>query len=134
MIFDKKAGQIKYYLMTLHDLIQKYKLQTKICYDIEHDDEATSAINNKAVATMYEIVEQVNKDFGGEGVDEFAKLLGITENDTYLWAAAQIMEKMQPDEMIRAKALKIIRDKATGDDIDALSFRYWLRDWEKKNA
>jgi hypothetical protein len=129
-----KTNNIPGILMTLHELIEKYKLQVKICFDIKQYDEATSAVNNKAVEMMYEIVEQINHRFGLEGMNEFARLLDSTENDINLWVAPQLLERMKPDEKIKTKALKIIRDAAAGDDTNESGFQTWLRNWEKKNA
>lgn len=121
------------FLMTLPQLIEKYKSQVKICYDIKYYDETTSAVNNKSVDSMYKIVERINKDFGVEGINEFGKLLDTTENETNLWVAPQLLERMKADEITKARALKIIKEAAAGDNANESGFETWLRNWEKKN-
>lgn len=121
------------FLMTLPQLIEKYKSQVKICYDIKYYDETTSAVNNKSVDSMYKIVERIKKDFGVEGMNEFGKLLDTTENETNLWVAPQLLERMKPDEITKARALKIIKEAAAGDNANESGFETWLKNWEKKN-
>ena len=121
------------FLMTLPQLIEKYKSQVKICYDIKYYDETTSAVNNKSVDSMYKIVERIDKDFGVEGINEFGKLLDTTENETNLWVAPQLLERMKPDEITKARALKIIKETAAGDNANESGFETWLKNWEKKN-
>ena len=121
------------FLMTLPQLIEKYKSQVKICYDIKYYDETTSAVNNKSVDSMYKIVERLKKDFGVEGMNEFGKLLDTTENETNLWVAPQLLERMKPDEITKARALKIIKEAAAGDNANESGFETWLKNWEKKN-
>ncbi len=82
---------------------------------------------------MYKIVERIKKDFGVEGMNGFGKLLDTTENETNLWVAPQLLERMKPDEITKARALKIIKEAAAGDNANELGFETWIRNWEKKN-
>ena len=118
---------------TLAELIDHYIKQVDITNKIDYLDKKTVRANNKAVHTMYQIVELFNSKFGDEGIKSFAKLLDIKEKDTNLWVAAQLLERMRPNEMLRDKALSIIKGIIASNHPSATSFKIWLADWKNKS-
>ncbi|HNU33883.1 MAG TPA: hypothetical protein PKN75_09840 [Bacteroidia bacterium] len=117
---------------TLTELIDHYIMQVEIADKIDYADKITVKANNKAVETMYEIVELIKTKFGTEGISKFATLLDRQENSTFLWVAPQILEKMNAPDEIRKKALKIIKNIADSNHSSALGFQGWLMNYESK--
>jgi hypothetical protein len=117
---------------TLAELIDYYIKQVDITNNIDYLDKPTVKASNKAVETMYQIVEIINKKFGSEGVNRFSVLLDRRENSAYLWAAPQILERMNATDETKRKALKIIKDIADSNHPSALGFQGWLMNMEDK--
>lgn len=115
--------------MTLPELITEYKDQVIICSEISYSDKQSVNKNNVAVKRMYEIIGIINSQFGPDGVIEFSKLLNVKDNNTYIWAAPQLLEKMNSTQEIKEKALRIIREVAKEDNARGIGFRHWLKQY-----
>lgn len=118
--------------MTINERIERYKNLAAICADMDYADKKSVKAKNKAVDEMYEIVSSLTKDFGENGIREFEKLLNINENKTNVWASVHLLEKLTPSDDTKSQSLKIIYDISLGNSVEALGFRYWLKDWESK--
>ena len=115
---------------TLNDLIEEYKKMAKICHNIDYQDKKSVANNNKAVHRMYKIIDTIKLEFSTAGVDEFAKLLDDQDNRADLWAAVQMLEKMEVDSTTEQKALKIIEIEAR----ESMGMDYWLKTYKEKKG
>ena len=114
--------------MTLTELIDEYKQMASICHNFDYADKKAVKRNNKAVSRMYEIVHNIRKEFGDNGVTEFAKLIDIKQDRVDLWASIQMLEKMAIDKDTEKKALVIIKEEAK----DSLGHQYWLKSYQDK--
>ena len=114
-------------IVTLASLIDEYKEMAQICYHIDYSNKKSVKNNNKAVDRMYQIVNIINSDFGGDGINEFKKLIYYKENKTDLWAAVHMLEKMEIDKATMQKALTIIKQEAK----QSVGLEYWLKAYEK---
>jgi predicted transcriptional regulator len=114
--------------MTLDQLIDEYKQMAAICHNFDLTDKKAVKRNNKAVSRMYEIVHKIRKEFGYNGVTEFAKLIDIKQDRVDLWASIQMLEKMTFDKGTEKKALAIIKEEAK----DSLGHQYWLKIYQDK--
>jgi hypothetical protein len=120
--------------MTTDELIEEYKGLPQNCYEINYADKKAVKKNNNSVKRMYKIIDILIKDGGNEWVSEFKKLLDSEDYRTNLWAATHLLEKLKLEEETETKALEIIKKAATGDDVLAQGYKYWLRDWESKRG
>ncbi len=118
--------------MILQGLITEYKDQAVICSSVNYSDKQSVNKNNYSIKKMYEIVEIINSEFGVIGVVEFSRLLDIKENNIYIWAASQLLEKMNPSQEIREKALGIIEEVSKEDSVRGIGFRNFLRQYETR--
>jgi hypothetical protein len=114
------------------NLIQEYIELTKTCASTDYGDKKSVKLHNKSVDKMYEIVEKIGYEQTTETIDDFAKLLEINENNTNVWAAVHILERIPANKTIEEKALKIIKQQADGDTVEAMGFRIWLDNYKKK--
>ncbi|OYU96577.1 MAG: hypothetical protein CFE21_09345 [Bacteroidetes bacterium B1(2017)] len=114
------------------DLIQEYIELTKTCASTNYSDKESVHLHNKSVKMMYEIVEKVAAKKSIETIDEFAKLLDITDNKTNVWAAIHILERFMPMDTIGEKAFEIIKLQSEGESADAMGFKIWLDNFRKK--
>ncbi len=115
--------------MEIDNLIEEYRNLPKICAKIDYADKKSVKANNKAVSRMYKIVDLLNQD--SIGFARFKELLDINEYKTNLWVATHILEKMNPEKDTERKALNIIQDAAAGNDILALGYQTWLKNYKK---
>ncbi len=113
--------------MNLQELIKEYKEQVVICSNIDYSNKDSVKSNNKGVDRMYQIVDTIHSQFGVEGLHEFAHLLDLVENETNVWVAVHIVEKMNPDSKRKEEALSIIRKVADRNTAQGLGFRHWLK-------
>lgn len=118
--------------MTIDELINEYKTLPKICFQTDYSNKKSVRANNKAVTRMYEIVETINKKFDIIGTEQFQKLLDTTDYKTNIWVAIHLLEKLEPDQINKTKALSIINQIAKSNDPDAFAFNQWLKDWNNK--
>lgn len=81
---------------------------------------------------MYRIIDSIGQRNDPVEIRNFADLLNIEENRTNIWAAAQILEKLNVDNKTERQALEIIKKAACGVDTNALGFQLWLENYEKK--
>ena len=79
---------------------------------------------------MYKIIDTIKLEFSTAGVDEFAKLLDDQDNRADLWAAVQMLEKMEVDSTTEQKALKIIEIEAR----ESMGMDYWLKTYKEKKG
>ena len=115
--------------MIIDDLIEEYKKLPRYCYAIDYNDKNAVEKNNKSVKRMYQIVETINIEFGIEGIQKLKPLLDIVDFRTNIWIATHLIEKVSLDKETENKALDIIKKVAEGNDLSALGYQYWLRDW-----
>lgn len=114
------------------NLIQEYLELTKVCASSDYADKKSVRLHNKSVDRMYEIAEKIGYEQTTETIDDFAKLLEINENKTNVWAAVHILERIPAVKKIEEKALKIIKNQADGDSAEAMGFKIWLDNYQKK--
>ena len=114
------------------NLIQEYLELTKVCASTDYADKKSVRLHNKSVDRMYEIAEKIGYEQTTETIDDFAKLLEINENKTNVWAAVHILERIPADNKIEEKALNIIKNQADGDSAEAMGFKIWLDNYQKK--
>jgi len=114
------------------NLIQEYIELTKVCASTDYADKKSVRLHNKSVDRMYEIAEKIGYEQTTETIDDFAKLLEINENKTNVWAAVHILERIPADKKIEGKALKIIINQADGNSAEAMGFKIWLDNYQKK--
>jgi hypothetical protein len=112
------------------NLIQEYMELTKICAITDYESEKSVAQHNKSVGRMYEIVEKIGNKQSTETIEDYAKLLDITDNKTNIWTAIHILERVS-DNIIKEKALKIIKKQANEDSADSMGFKMWLDNYKK---
>lgn len=114
------------------DLIQEYIDLTKICASTDYADKKSVRLHNKSVDKMYEIAEKIGYEQTTETIDDFSKLLDVTDNKTNVWAAVHILERIPTDKTIEEKALKIIKQQSDGDTAEAMGFKIWLDNYKRK--
>ena len=114
------------------DLIQEYIELTKICASTDYADKKSVRLHNKSVDKMYEIAEKIGYEQTTETIDDFSKLLDVTDNKTNVWAAVHILERIPTDKTIEEKALKIIKQQSDGDTAEAMGFKIWLDNYMRK--
>jgi hypothetical protein len=114
------------------DLIQEYIELTKICASTDYADKKSVRLHNKSVDKMYKIAEKIGYEQTKATIDDFAKLLDITQNKTNVWTAVHILERIPVDKTIEEKALGIIKKQADGDTADSMGFKIWLENYKKK--
>jgi len=114
------------------NLIEEYILLTKTCAKTDYSDSKSVKANNKSVNRMYEIAEKIGYEQTNDSINDFIKLLDIYENKTNIWAATHLLERIPIDERIEKKALEIIENAAKGATSEAMGFRMWLNEYNKK--
>lgn len=114
------------------NLIQEYIELTKICASTDYSDKKSVKLHNKSVNKMYGIAEKIGYQKKTETIDDFAKILEINENNTNVWAAVHILERIPADKTIKEKAFTIIKQQADGNTAEAMGFRIWLDNYKKK--
>jgi len=114
------------------NLIQEYLELTKVCASTDYADKKSVKTHNKSVDRMYEIAESIGYEKTTETIDDFAKLLDINDNNTNVWTAVHIIERVPIDKKIEERALKIIKQQAEGNSADAMGFKIWLDNYKKK--
>jgi len=121
--------------MEIDKLIEEYKVQAAVCAQTDFAVKKSVRQNNKAVDRMYAIVATIDTNFGLDGIGKFQELLDIKENNTDLWTATHLLERLKVEKPIEEKALIIIETVAKGKGVEALGYQYWLKKWyEQKNA
>jgi hypothetical protein len=120
--------------MTADELIEEYKHLTQNCYDIDYGDKKAVRKNNDSATRMYQIVETIISKFGAEGISKLKPLLDIADFRIDLWIATHLLEKVSLDKETEKKAFSIIEKVAAGDDVLALGYQYWIKDWKLKRS
>lgn len=120
--------------MTADELIEEYKTLSRNCYQVDYGDKKAVKRNNQSVTRMYQIIETLKNEFGTEGIAKLKPLLDITDSKTDLWIATHLLEKVSLDNETEKKALSIIEKMAGGDDVLALGYQYWIKDWKLKRG
>jgi hypothetical protein len=104
----------------------EYRKQACICARVDYVDPTSVDARNAAVATMYRIVEQAERD-GSEAV---AKLVELLDNPlTAPWLAHQLVEKATMSPEVRKRCFAIVEKRAEGDGPEAMGERVWLKRW-----
>lgn len=114
------------------NLIQEYLELTKTCASTDYGDKKSVKRHNKLVDRMYEIAEKIGYEQTTETIEDFAKLLDVADNKTNVWTAVHILERIPADKTIEEKALKIIKQQADGNTAEAMGFKIWLDNYQKK--
>lgn len=114
------------------NLIDEYIELTRICSTTDYSDKKSVRQHNKSVNRMYEIAEKIGYEDTTETINDFIKLLDISENKTNVWAAVHMLERIPVDSNAEIKALEIIKRIANGDSAEAMGFQIWLDDYKKK--
>ena len=114
------------------NLIQEYIDLTKTCASTDYGDKKSVKLHNKSVNKMYEIAEKIGYEQTTETIDDFAKLLDITENKTNVWTAVHILERIPVEKALEEKALGIIKKQADGETAEAMGFKIWMNNYKKK--
>ncbi|WKZ60448.1 MAG: hypothetical protein QY309_03015 [Cyclobacteriaceae bacterium] len=120
--------------MTADELIEEYKTLPRSCYNVDYSDKKALKKNNYSVTRMYQIVEIIKNKFGAEGIGKLKPLLDITDFQTNLWIATHLLEKVPLDNETEKKALSIIEKVASGDDVLALGYQFWMKEWKLKQS
>ncbi len=114
------------------NLIQEYIELTKNCASTDYGDKKSVRLHNKSVDRMYEIAEKIGYEQTTETIDDFAKLLNITDNKTNIWAATHLLERIPADKKVEEKALSIIQQVAKGESSESMGFKIWLENYNEK--
>lgn len=114
--------------MTLIELIDEYKKMAGNCYNIDYADKKAVQLNNQSVKRMYQIINEIQAGFGNNGMIEFTKLLGISNDKVNLWAATHLLEKTQVDKKTEKISLAIIAEEVK----DSLGYQYWLKSYRDR--
>jgi hypothetical protein len=115
----------------LEQLLDKYRQNARIHYEVGFRDKASVRKGNRAASQMIRIAQQVEEEFSG-GVDAFAGLLVERDYKIDCWAAFHLIEQMNISQQLQQKALAVIERYARSDDIDAAGIQLWLKGWNKK--
>ena len=83
---------------------------------------------NTAANGMLKISYTVNEL---SGTPEFSKPLKHPNPSVRSWAAFNLMEMMNPNEITIEQALSVIQILANSDCLDAYGAKFWLRKYEK---
>ncbi|HLP51345.1 MAG TPA: hypothetical protein VK154_10705 [Chitinophagales bacterium] len=118
--------------LTLEELISEYKTLPAICAATDYSNNQSVKNHNRAADRMREIIELIKSDYQHFGTEKFQELLAVEEHRTNVWAAAQLLEILQLDKLNEAKALAIIKKVANGNDLDAIGFTTWLKEWNQR--
>jgi len=114
------------------DMIEEYIELTKACSQTDYSDKKSVRNHNKSVNRMYEIVESIGREDTSASINDFNRLLDISENGTNVWAAVHMLERLRVDSKTESKALQIIKQIAKGDSAEAMGFQSWLDDYKNK--
>ena len=79
---------------------------------------------------MYEIAEAIGCEQTTETVEDFIQLLSISDNNTNVWAAVHILERIPSNKKTEEKAIYIIKKLADRDSAEALGFKLWLANYK----
>jgi hypothetical protein len=114
------------------NLIQEYLELTKVCASTDYADKKSVKTHNKSADRMNEIAEKISYEKTDDNIDDFEKLLDVTDNNTNVWTAVHILERIPVDKKIEEKALKIIKQQANGNSAEAMGFKIWLDNYKRK--
>jgi hypothetical protein len=116
--------------MTIEKLIDEYRELARNCYQVDFSDRKAVKKNNDSVTRMYTIVDRVIKEFGSDGISKLKTLLDIEDHHTNVWIATHLLENITLEKTTEDKALGIIEKVASGDDVMALGYQYWIKGWK----
>ncbi len=120
--------------MSINELINNYQIQTKICANTDFENKSSVKANNKAVSTMYHIIDLLIKNNNGDDFIQFYSLLNEKENGTNLWVSIHLLEKIKLPKNIEIKALSIINKEIKENEDSSYGLKLWLKDWNKTNS
>ncbi|MEM9078703.1 MAG: hypothetical protein AAGC43_16805 [Bacteroidota bacterium] len=119
--------------MNIDSLKERYLKLTKICAETDYADKKSVGDNNSAVNEMYKVLESISESKNQTDIQKFTELLNVEENRTNLWVATQMLEKLRVDKKTEQKALKIIKNVASGNGTEAMGFQSWLSEYQIKD-
>lgn len=117
----------------MKNLLEQYKALTSDCAQIANDGMIAVKKHNQCVDQMYKIIDTIGKSNQASRQDILKDLLNDSENNTQLWAACQILERLEVQNPIKQQALVIIQKEAKGRSAQAMGYRAWLEDWNENN-
>src|SRR5690349_21333023 len=120
--------------MTIDKLIDEYKILASNCQGTDYADKESVKRNNDSVASMYLIIDRIRDEFGRGGLKQLKTLLDIEDHGIKLWAATHLLARVTLDKLIEDKAFGIIEKVALGDDVIAVGYQYWIKDWKSKHG
>jgi hypothetical protein len=112
----------------IENLLEQFKENTKIHYDINYSEKASVRKGNKAVDKLFELAEKI-KDNGQ--ISEFAELLNDNQNKVDLWTAHILLERLKVKNGVAVKALDVIKSYANSDNANGYGEKLWLEQWLK---
>ncbi|MBE7170321.1 MAG: hypothetical protein INR73_07010 [Williamsia sp.] len=114
-----------------NNLIEQFKENAKIHFDIDYTDMRSVRRGNKAAYKLFELAEKL-KDHNQ--INEFAELLHDNHHKVDLWTAHILLERVKVKDVLAEKALEIIRLYANAEDVNAYGEKFWLQEWSKRCA
>jgi hypothetical protein len=112
-------------------LVTRYREFAGVHANTDFGDARSVKRANDAADKMLLIALEVSR-FGELGLVAFAGLLDDPTDKAEVWAAHHILERMNPDELLAQRALRVIEDYSTSDGLDADGEKLWLEQWKSK--
>ena len=113
--------------MTLQKYIENYRSIAV------HIDTADRIDIDKEWRKMYQVIEDIDANFGEEGIEEFAKLFEIPEHNINLWAAKQLLEAFTPSKEMIVRAFAVVENYANSAAVNADIYKEWLQVWHSNH-
>jgi hypothetical protein len=111
------------------DLIEQFKENATVHFNIDYADKKSVKAGNKAVDHRFQIAGKL-KDAGR--FNEFAALLTCKEYRVNVWAAHILLERLNAAGSTAEQALSVITELANADDINSHGEKLWLEQWQAK--
>ena len=113
-------------------LIDEYKLLAHVCAHTNFGNPQSVRRYHDAVDRMTEIAKEIQNGESAESVEDFAKLLEVVKNRTNIRAAIHLLERIPVEKDLEAKALKVIEEASCENNLEALRYQVWLKEWKEK--
>ena len=115
---------------TMSDLIAEYRRCVEMYAAIDYAEPATVDTGNRAVGSMYEIVEEMDRR-GADAIEEFAAPL-LDDPEAARWIPQQLLERCKVSAEMETRCLALIEERVKGDDIEAMMAEVWLKEYRSK--
>ena len=117
----------------IENLLEQFKQNAKIHFDIDYANKASVKKGNKAVEKLFKLAQKFNDN--GQ-VNQFAELLNDNNNKVDLWTAHILLERLNAENVLAERALKVIENYAGLSDVESYGEKLWLEQWlkSKKNS